>query len=71
MVLVLVHYILWQLLDHVQDVEVWGIKLIVFSVEADLGSEGFGDLLGSIRAKNISLENIHFVVWSACVYKSI
>jgi len=28
----------------------------------DLGSEGFGDLLGCIRDKNIPVENMHFVV---------
>lgn len=34
-----------------------------FIEKKDLGSEGFGDLLGSIRAKNISLDNIHFVTF--------
>ncbi|CAF2023262.1 unnamed protein product [Brassica napus] len=34
-----------------------------FIEKIDLDSEGFGDLLGSIRAKNISLENIHFVTF--------
>ncbi|KAF2541581.1 hypothetical protein F2Q68_00029351, partial [Brassica cretica] len=34
-----------------------------FIEKIDLGSEGFGDFLGSIRAKNISLENIHFVTF--------
>ncbi|CAH8386787.1 unnamed protein product [Eruca vesicaria subsp. sativa] len=34
-----------------------------FIAKRDLGSEGFGDLLDSIRAKNISLENIHFVTF--------
>ncbi|KAL2348217.1 hypothetical protein Fmac_002217 [Flemingia macrophylla] len=31
--------------------------------EADLGSEGFGDLLACIRDKNIPLQNIHFVTF--------
>ncbi|XP_048637988.1 NAD-capped RNA hydrolase DXO1 isoform X1 [Brassica napus] len=34
-----------------------------FIEKIDLGSEGFGDFLASIRAKNISLENIHFVTF--------
>lgn len=28
----------------------------------DLGSQGFGDLLATIRNKNIPLQNMHFVV---------
>lgn len=28
----------------------------------DLGSQGFGDLLSTIRNKNIPLQNMHFVV---------
>ncbi|CAA7028230.1 unnamed protein product [Microthlaspi erraticum] len=34
-----------------------------FVEKIDLGSEGFGDLLGCVRAKNISLDNIHFVTF--------
>ncbi|KAF5207086.1 Decapping nuclease dxo-like protein [Thalictrum thalictroides] len=34
-----------------------------FIAKRDLGSQGFGDLLASIRNKNIPLENIHFVTY--------
>ncbi|XP_057513169.1 NAD-capped RNA hydrolase DXO1-like isoform X1 [Actinidia eriantha] len=34
-----------------------------FIEKKDLGSEGFGDLLGCVRDKNISLQNIHFVTY--------
>lgn len=29
---------------------------------SDLGSQGFGDLLATIRSRNIPLQNMHFVV---------
>ncbi|XP_065877628.1 NAD-capped RNA hydrolase DXO1 [Euphorbia lathyris] len=34
-----------------------------FIEKKDLGSEGFGDLLGCIRDKNIPLQNMHFVTY--------
>ncbi|CAI0374267.1 unnamed protein product [Linum tenue] len=34
-----------------------------FIEKKDLGSEGFGDLLGCIREKNIPLQNMHFVTF--------
>ncbi|XP_062073841.1 NAD-capped RNA hydrolase DXO1 isoform X2 [Humulus lupulus] len=34
-----------------------------FIEKKDLGSQGFGDLLGCIRDKNIPLQNIHFVTY--------
>ncbi|XP_010518691.1 PREDICTED: decapping nuclease DXO homolog, chloroplastic isoform X2 [Tarenaya hassleriana] len=34
-----------------------------FTAKRDMGSEGFGDLLDCIRAKNITLGNIHFVTF--------
>ncbi|XP_057477188.1 NAD-capped RNA hydrolase DXO1-like isoform X1 [Actinidia eriantha] len=34
-----------------------------FIKKKDLGSEGFGDLLGCVRDKNIPLQNIHFVTY--------
>ncbi|XP_030947043.1 decapping nuclease DXO homolog, chloroplastic-like isoform X2 [Quercus lobata] len=34
-----------------------------FIEKKDLGSEGFGDLLGCIRDKNIPLQNMHFVTF--------
>ncbi|KAL5817470.1 hypothetical protein ACOSQ3_025848 [Xanthoceras sorbifolium] len=34
-----------------------------FVEKKELGSEGFGDLLGCIRDKNIPLQNIHFVTF--------
>ncbi|TXG51254.1 hypothetical protein EZV62_023778 [Acer yangbiense] len=34
-----------------------------FIEKKELGSEGFGDLLGCIRDKNIPLQNIHFVTY--------
>ncbi|KAG8663149.1 NAD-capped RNA hydrolase DXO1 isoform X1 [Manihot esculenta] len=34
-----------------------------FIEKKDLGSEGFGDLLGCIRDKNIMLQNMHFVTF--------
>lgn len=37
----------------------------------DLGSQGFGDLLATIRNKNIPLQNMHFVVTVFNIYVSI
>jgi len=37
--------------------------VLLLICNADLGSEGFGDLLACIRDKNVPLQNIHFVVW--------
>ncbi|GER50574.1 glycine-rich protein [Striga asiatica] len=34
-----------------------------FIAKKDLGSQGFGDLLATIRNKNIALENMHFVTY--------
>lgn len=37
----------------------------------DLGSQGFGDLLASIRNKNIPLDRMHFVVRKFCSFYSL
>ncbi|TXG51253.1 hypothetical protein EZV62_023777 [Acer yangbiense] len=42
-----------------------------FIEKKELGSEGFGDLLGCIRDKNIPLQNIHFVTYRNNLNKNL